>query len=200
MRTTLKTFWHYPIRLKLGITLWSSNSTPGHMCGPLGSSVHGIFQARILEWIAISSFRGSSWPRGQTCISCVSCIAGRFFTHWAMREAGRIPCRNTGTDALSIFIIACSEQPRAPMSIKNKTDILWYIYTMKYYNDKNKQITAKQKCMIKSSRYNIEQTCQIQQNIEHTIPCIHNSNKDKTKHFREAYLDDIIIKLRTRTI
>ena len=96
-------------------------------------SAHGISQARILEWVTISSPRGFSWPRGQTCISCVSCIAGRFFTHWAMREAGRIPCRNTGTDALSIFIIACSEQPRAPMSIKNKTDTLWYIYTMKYY-------------------------------------------------------------------
>ena len=33
-----------------------------------GSSVHGIFQARILEWVAISFSRGSSWPRGQTYI------------------------------------------------------------------------------------------------------------------------------------
>ena len=41
------------------------------------SSVHGILQARILEWVAIPSFRISSWPRDWTHISC---IAGRFFT------------------------------------------------------------------------------------------------------------------------
>ena len=44
--------------------------------GPPGSSVHGIFQARILEWIAISFSRGSSQPRNQTQVSC---IAGRFW-------------------------------------------------------------------------------------------------------------------------
>ena len=43
-------------------------------CSPPGSSVCGIFQARILEQIAISSTRGSSWPRDRTCISCVFCI------------------------------------------------------------------------------------------------------------------------------
>ena len=56
-------------------------------CSPPGSSVHGIFQARILEWVAISSSRGSSWPRDWTHISCVSCTAGEFFTGWATREA-----------------------------------------------------------------------------------------------------------------
>ena len=38
-------------------------------CGPLGSSVHGISQARILEWVAMSYFRGSSQPRDQTRVS-----------------------------------------------------------------------------------------------------------------------------------
>ena len=52
-------------------------------CSPPASSVHGIFQARILEWIAISFSRGSSQPRNRTQVSC---IAGRFFTNWAMRE------------------------------------------------------------------------------------------------------------------
>ena len=47
---------------------------------PPGSSVHGILQARILEWVAMSSSRGSSWLRDQTCVSCGFCIAGRFFT------------------------------------------------------------------------------------------------------------------------
>ena len=40
----------------------------------------GIFQARILEWVAMPSSRGSSPPRDQTYVSCGSCIAGRFFT------------------------------------------------------------------------------------------------------------------------
>ena len=43
-------------------------------CNPPGSSVHRISQARILEWVAISSSRGSSWPRNQTCVSCIFCI------------------------------------------------------------------------------------------------------------------------------
>ena len=49
-------------------------------CSPPGSSVHEIFQARVLEWGAISFSRGSSPPRDQTRISCVSCIVGRLFT------------------------------------------------------------------------------------------------------------------------
>ena len=44
---------------------------------PLRYSYHGIFQASILEWITISSSRGPSQPRDQTCISCVSC-AGKW--------------------------------------------------------------------------------------------------------------------------
>ena len=40
-------------------------------CSPPGSSVHGIFQARIVEWFTISFFRGYSWLRDQTCISCI---------------------------------------------------------------------------------------------------------------------------------
>ena len=53
-------------------TLWDPMD-----CRPPGSSVHGISQARILEWVAISSSRGSSRPRDQTHVSC---LAGRFFT------------------------------------------------------------------------------------------------------------------------
>ena len=46
---------------------------------PPGSSVHGILQARILEWVAISSSKGSSQPRDQTHVSCGFCIARGFF-------------------------------------------------------------------------------------------------------------------------
>ena len=52
-------------------------------CSPLASSVHRIFQARLLEWVVIFFSRGSSQPRDRTCISC---IAGRFFNAWATRE------------------------------------------------------------------------------------------------------------------
>ena len=44
---------------------------------PRGSSVHGFLQARILEWVAMPSSRGSSWPRDRTCISYVFCIGRR---------------------------------------------------------------------------------------------------------------------------
>ena len=50
---------------------------------PPGSSVHGILQARILEWAAIPFSRGSSWPRDQTQVSR---IAGGFFTVWAVES------------------------------------------------------------------------------------------------------------------
>ena len=53
-------------------------------CSLPGSSVHGILQARILEWITIPFSRGSSWLRDRTQVFC---IAGKFFTVWAIREA-----------------------------------------------------------------------------------------------------------------
>ena len=56
--------------------------TPWTIAWP-GSSVHGIFQARIQLWVVILFSRGSSWIRDQTLVSC---IAGRFFTIWATRE------------------------------------------------------------------------------------------------------------------
>ena len=56
----------------LFVTLW--------IVDQLRSSVHGIFQARILEWISISFSRESSWSRDWTCNFWVSCIASGFFT------------------------------------------------------------------------------------------------------------------------
>ena len=62
------------------------------LCDPMdcslpGSSVYGILQVRILEWVAISSFRASSWPRDRTCISCI----GRWILyHWTTWETPRI--------------------------------------------------------------------------------------------------------------
>ena len=53
-------------------------------CSLPGSFVHGILQARILEWVAIPFSRGSSWPKNE---AWVSCIAGGLFTSWATKDA-----------------------------------------------------------------------------------------------------------------
>ena len=58
--------------LQLHATLWDPMD-----CSLPGSSAHGILQARTLEWVAVPSTRGASWPSGQ---SHVSCVAGGFFT------------------------------------------------------------------------------------------------------------------------
>ena len=55
-------------------------------CSLPSSSVHGIFSGKNTEWIAISFSRGSSRLRDRTRVSYVSCIAGRFYTIWAIRE------------------------------------------------------------------------------------------------------------------
>ena len=49
-------------------------------CSPLGSSVHEIFPARLLEWVAISFSKGSSPTKDGTHVSCASCLTGEFFT------------------------------------------------------------------------------------------------------------------------
>ena len=63
-------------------------------CSPPGSSVHGILQARILEWVAIPFSGGSSHRRAQTPVSCT---AGEFFTVWAAMEAWRLAQLTTKT-------------------------------------------------------------------------------------------------------
>ena len=86
-------------------------------CNLPGSSVHGILQARILEWVTIPFSRGSYWPRDQTWVSC---IAGRFFTIWAtsseicsvvsdslwphgLYSPWNSPGQNTGVGSLSLL-------------------------------------------------------------------------------------------------
>ena len=54
------------------------------LCDPMDYTVHGVLQARILEWVAFPFSRGSSQPKDQTPVSH---IAGRFFTSWATGEA-----------------------------------------------------------------------------------------------------------------
>ena len=67
---------------------WKVKAKVAHLCptlcDPMDYTVHGILQARILEWVAFPFSRGSSQPRDQTQVSH---IAGGFFTSWATREA-----------------------------------------------------------------------------------------------------------------
>ena len=56
-------------------------------CSPPVASNHAIFQARILEWVAISYSRGSSQPRDQICVSRVSCLGGWILYHCTTWEA-----------------------------------------------------------------------------------------------------------------
>ena len=56
-------------------------------CSPPGCFVHGILQTRILQWVAMLSSRGPSWPRDQTCVCCISCLGRQILYHWATWEA-----------------------------------------------------------------------------------------------------------------
>ena len=71
--------WTLSVKVKTLSHVWLfvTHSLPGF-------SIHGILQARILEWVSISFSRGSSWPRDRTGVSC---IGGRRFNLWATREA-----------------------------------------------------------------------------------------------------------------
>ena len=68
-------------------------------CSPPGSSVHGILQARILEWVAMPSSRESSPPSGQTRVSCL--------LHW---QAGSLPSAPPGKPILYIVVDVCQPQ------------------------------------------------------------------------------------------
>ena len=62
-------------------------------CSPPGSSVQEILQARILEWVAMPSSRGSSQPRDENHVSCVSCFGRWFLYHWGF------PCGSAGKES-----------------------------------------------------------------------------------------------------
>ena len=70
----------------IGKRKWKSLSRVW-LCDPMDYTVHGLLQARILEWAAFPFSNRSSWPRSWTGVSC---IAGGFFTNWAIREASYI--------------------------------------------------------------------------------------------------------------
>ena len=98
-----------------------SNSLWPMDCSPPGSSVHGIPQATILEWVALPFSRAAFRPRDQTQVSC---IAGRFFTVWATRAAHiflsviysfmvvlGLHCSTWALCCCAQIFSSCSEQP-----------------------------------------------------------------------------------------
>ena len=93
-------------------------------CSPPGSSVHGILQARILEWVAMSSSRGSSQPRDPTRVSCL--------LHW---QAGSLPLMPPGKifeisqsvhllSCIRLFEIPWTAAHQASLSITNSQSLL----------------------------------------------------------------------------
>ena len=80
-------------------------------CSLQGSSVHENFQASVLEWVAISFSRGSSWPRDQTQISC---IAGRHFTVWAIRKVKKCTSKDKNKTSNTIKAVNYLEKAEEP--------------------------------------------------------------------------------------
>ena len=72
------------------------------LCDPMDYMVHGILQARILEWVAFSFSRESSQPRNQTQVSL---IVGRFFTSWTTRD---IPWENHNSKRHMYTTVHCN--------------------------------------------------------------------------------------------
>ena len=75
-------------------------------CSPPGSLVHGILQTRILEWVAVPSSRGSSWPRDRTHVSYVSCIGVYALKNWLFSKA---ECRVLNS-FISLRVVNCVVQ------------------------------------------------------------------------------------------
>ena len=109
-------------------------------CSPPGFSVHGILQARILKWVAISFSRGSSQPRDQTQVSR---IAGRCFNFWPSREAR--PCdpaipllhgsKGTCTPVFIVELFTIAKTWKQPKCLLTDEWIkMWYVYSMECYS------------------------------------------------------------------
>ena len=88
-------------KVKVLVTQWCSTLCDTMDCSPPGSS--GIFQARILEWVAISYSRGSSWPNDGIHISCISCIGRWILYHCTTWEAHVYACLYINKDYLIIM-------------------------------------------------------------------------------------------------
>ena len=95
------------------------------LCEPMDYTVHGIPQARILEWVAFPFSTGSSQPRSQIGTSCT---AGGFFTNWATREARKRLVQFSSVQSLSrvwlwLFVTPWTATHQASLSITNSQSL-----------------------------------------------------------------------------
>ena len=106
----LKVKWSHSV---MSDSLWPMD------CSLPGSSVHGIFQARILEWVAISFSRGSSQPRDRTWVSC---IAGGFFR----REASAmLKVKVKSLNRVQLFVTPWTVAYQTPLSMGFSRQYYW---------------------------------------------------------------------------
>ena len=91
---TLQIWWRNQMLYRQAKEVKVAQSRPT-LCDPMDYTVHGILQARILEWVAFCFCRGPSQPRDPTQVSC---IAGGFFNSWATGKP-----KNTGLGSLSLL-------------------------------------------------------------------------------------------------
>ena len=103
-------------------------------CSPPSSSVHGILQARIMVWVAISSSRGSSRPRDGTHVSCVSCIGRQIFFFFFLTTSATWEAQHglKATVNFFSFIIALSFSvvPRSLLFQKLSATGIWFSYVL----------------------------------------------------------------------
>ena len=88
------------------------------LCDPMDYTVHGILQARILEWVAYPFSNRSSWLRNQTGVSW---IAGGFFTNWAMREA-------LSRDRWHVIYLCLQDLPQPVLNAPPPSENGWMVY------------------------------------------------------------------------
>ena len=139
------------------------------LCDPMdcslpGSSVHGIFQAIVLEWTAISFSRGSSQPRDQTRVSH---IVDRRFTIWATQSNLQIHCNfyqiamAVSTELEQKNLTVCMETHKTPNSQSNlekakwsrRNQASWLQTLLKSYSNQNSMVLAQTQ---KYNRFRIE--------------------------------------------
>ena len=96
-------------------------------CSPPGSSVHGIFQARILEWGAISCFRGLSWSSGQTWVSCIGRWILYHCTTWEAPNASQVLIMSvcSGASHVWLFVTPWTVTCQAPLSMEFFRQEFW---------------------------------------------------------------------------
>jgi len=94
------------------------------LCHPTDYTVHGILEARILEWVAVPFSKGSSQPRDRTQVSR---LAGRLFTSWVTREAQDM---STNLKVLSISVLSLNFPPFTIVPTQNNVAVwgLWLIW------------------------------------------------------------------------